>query len=126
MKIEEIMHDFRKLNVWKDSVDLCSDLYKLHPLLPHNLKLSLWDQLFRSAISIPSNIAEGAGRGSQKGFTQFLKIAIGSSYELETQLIILNNLNLIDSKILNELVEKTQYLQRRIYSLINSINQKER
>jgi len=80
-----LSHDYEKLDVWKRSSQLAVEIYKITK--PYN-DFGFRDQIRRSAISIPSNIAEGAGRDSTKEFTRFLKIAKGSSFELRTQLLI--------------------------------------
>lgn len=89
-------HNFKELLVWKKSIDLVKSVYLLTSALPSEEKFGLISQMNRSSVSIPSNIAEGSGRTSNKEFLYFLNIAISSSYELETQLIISNQLFLID------------------------------
>ena len=83
-------HNFKELLVWKKSIDLVKSVYQLTSSLPTEEKFGLISQMNRSSVSIPSNIAEGSGRTSSKEFLYFLNIAISSSYELETQLIISN------------------------------------
>lgn len=75
-------HNFRKLEIWRLSMDLVKQVYALSKNLPESEKFGLISQVQRCAISIPSNIAEGSGRTSNKEFNHFLKIAISSSYEL--------------------------------------------
>jgi len=82
------MHNFKDLEVWQKSIVLCKQIYQFGEQIPKDQKYSLTDQIQRCAISIPSNIAEGAGRGTKKSFAHFIQIAIGSSFELETQLIL--------------------------------------
>lgn len=86
------MHNFRELNIWKKSLDLSVDVYRITEEFPVVEKYNLISQIVRSAVSIPSNIAEGSGRGTNKDFCRFLNIALGSAYELETQLTISNKL----------------------------------
>ena len=85
-------HNFRELKIWKESMNLVKQVYTLSTELPVNEKFGLISQIQRCAISIPSNIAEGSGRSSEKEFLHFLNISISSSYELETQLILLEEL----------------------------------
>jgi len=92
------MINFRTLNIWKDSINIAKKVYHLAELLPLEEKYGLRSQISRAAISIPSNIAEGCSRNSQIDFKRFLEIALGSSYELETQLIIIDELLLISKK----------------------------
>lgn len=99
-------HNFKELLVWKKSIDLVKSVYLLTSTLPSEEKFGLISQMNRSSVSIPSNIAEGSGRTSNKEFLFFLNIAISSSYELETQLIISNQLFLIDvDNILSQISE---------------------
>ena len=91
------MNDYKKLEVWKESVNLVTEIYFLTNNFPEREKFGFINQINRSAVSIPSNIAEGAGRISKNEFVQFLGYAIASSYELETQLIIAFNLKFIST-----------------------------
>ena len=80
------MNNFRKLKIWKRSISLATDVYDITNQFPKSELYGITSQVRRSVVSISSNIAEGAGRQSQKEFIQFLNIAKGSCYELETQL----------------------------------------
>ena len=86
-----MLTSFKELIVWQKSMELAMEVYKISKELPHEEMYSLSSQIKRSAISIPSNIAEGHKRGT-KDFVRFLIIAYGSSAELETQLILCNSL----------------------------------
>ena len=88
----------KDLDVWNRSVDLVLKIYELTKELPENEKFGLISQIKRSAISIPSNIAEGAGRSSTKEFVRFIDIANGSLSELETQLIIIEKLDFCEAQ----------------------------
>lgn len=85
------MHQYKKLDVWKKSIELAVEIYAYTKNFPSEEKFGLTSQIRRSVISIPSNIAEGAGRKSNKEFCQFLNIVYGSSCELDTQLLISMN-----------------------------------
>jgi len=87
------MKDHKDLDVWKVSVDLVLEVYNLTRNFPKEEMYGLTNQIRRCAVSIPSNISEGAARNTEKEFVQFLYIALGSASELETQLIIANKLN---------------------------------
>ena len=87
------MHKYKELKLWQKSIGLVTSVYLLTRSFPQFENFGLVSQINRSAVSIPSNIAEGAGRNSDKEFIHFLSIAQASSYELETQLIISKNLN---------------------------------
>ena len=79
---------YQKLIVWQKAMDLTQETYKLVKLLPAEERYSLSDEMRRAAVSVPSNIAEGHGRHTEKEFKQFLSIAKGSVFELETQFLI--------------------------------------
>jgi four helix bundle protein len=85
-------HNFRELIIWKESMSLVKKIYILTSQLPSDERFGLVSQINRSCISIPSNIAEGSGRTTEKEFSRFLEIAMSSSYELETQLFIISEL----------------------------------
>ena len=89
--------DYKQLQVWQKGMDLTEEVYRLVKQLPREETFALSDQLRRAAVSVPSNIAEGHGRGTDKEFIKFLTIARGSLLEVETQLLICNRMNLISS-----------------------------
>jgi four helix bundle protein len=97
--------DHKKLNAWKDSIDLVAKVYEITMTFPKNEEYGITSQIRRSAISVPSNISEGAGRDSKKEYVRFLNISIGSLSELETQMIIAQRLKYIDeSSIFDEII----------------------
>lgn len=110
------MHDFRKLNIWNDAMDLAVNVYQLTNELPSEEIYNLSHQIKKSAVSIPSNIAEGAGRNSNNEFNQFLGFATGSSYELETQVLLSERLNFLSKEEVNPIIEELHSLQKRIYN----------
>jgi len=114
-------HNFRKLDIWKDSISLASDVIKATRNLPDIEKFGLISQMNRSAVSIPSNIAEGTARKSNKSFVNFLEISLGSGFELESQLIISNNVNYIKQSEFEDLIRKSQSLQNRIFTFIEKL-----
>lgn len=103
------MHNIKELKIWNKAMDLVVNVYKSLTGFPADEKYGLISQIKRSAVSIPSNISEGAGRNSDKEFLYFLSVAHGSSYELQTQLLLAQRLELINNddfeKLLNELTE---------------------
>ena len=119
-KIEN-MHKLEDLKVWNKAMNVAVETYKLSADFPIGEKYGLISQIRRSAVSIPSNIAEGAGRNSKGEFKQFLGIANGSLFELYTQLKLSYKLNLVSvdkiKPILNEVIE----IQKMNYSLIKSL-----
>ena len=102
-------------------MELVDDVYTFVEAFPNNEKYGLRSQITRSAVSIPSNIAEGASRSSEKDFARFFEIALGSAFELETQIIIASRRKYISEGILEETVKKLSSLQKRIYGLRRKI-----
>lgn len=95
------LSNYKELIVWQKSMKLTSEVYRIASMISNSEQWGMVMQLKRSAISIPSNIAEGYGRSSQKSFANFLKIARGSLFELETQLLLTVNLGFINESILS-------------------------
>ncbi len=110
------MHKIENLKIWKKAIELAKSIYLLALELPIEEKYGLISQIKRCSVSIPSNIAEGAGRNSQKEFKHFLSIANGSAYELQTQLILLIELNLIKKEKVEPVVEVCIEIQKMNYS----------
>ena len=115
------MHNYKELRVWKQAIVLATDVYKIAEGFPKEEKYGLTSQIQRSVVSIPSNIAEGAGRNGGKEFKLFLGYSAGSSCELETQLIIAKELNYITEDCANDLILKVNDVQKMIYGLLKSL-----
>ncbi|MBD3750302.1 MAG: four helix bundle protein [Sphingobacteriales bacterium] len=115
------MHNFKDLKVWQKAIDLAVDICETMSSYPNEEKYGLVSQMKRCSVSIPSNIAEGSGRGSDKEFNHFLNISQGSVFELETQLIISNRLALLDDNSASDLIAKTSEIQKMVFSLGNKI-----
>ncbi|GAB4284964.1 MAG: four helix bundle protein [Marinilabiliales bacterium] len=115
------MRTHKDLDAWKKSIELVTDIYKLTNNFPKSEQYGLISQIRRSAISVSSNIAEGAGRQHNKEFIQFLYISLGSLSELETQLIISVNLKYINNKDFIDLNEKMKDIRNLINGLIRYI-----
>ncbi len=114
--------DHRNLNVWVDAVDLATEVYNLTTKLPVEEKYGLCSQMRRAAVSIASNIAEGAARGSRKDYIRYLYFSSGSASELNTQLIILKNIGIIsEDKRLIEIHEKLNSVIQMIHGLIRAL-----
>lgn len=116
------MKTHKDLDVWRESIDLVASIYKITSSFPKEELYGLISQIRRSAVSIPSNIAEGAARQTDKEFRQFLYIALGSGAELETQLIISEMLGYATEEITQELIAKINSISRMIQGLIKYIN----
>mgnify|MGYP003431064885 len=115
------MHNFEKLIFWQKSIELSKEVYIVCADLPKDEKFGLISQIKRSVISIPSNIAEGAGRNNNNEFFHFLGIANASSFELQTQLILTRELNLLDAEKAKSLISKLNEIQRMIYTFKSNL-----
>ena len=112
-------HNFIELKIWQDSMSLVKVVYEITSKLPIEERFGFVSQLNRCSVSIPSNIAEGSGRSSEKEFVRFLEIAISSSYELETQLILINEIFGLEVK---NVLEDLTNLQIKIGAFKRKIN----
>ena len=110
----------KDLDVWKLAIELARDVYDLTKILPKNEMFDITSQMRRAAVSIASNIAEGAARQTKKEFSQFLHIASGSASEIDTIIEILRVTNLCQPPELNKLQEKNT----RISKMLNGLNRK--
>jgi four helix bundle protein len=111
------MDNFRNLIVWKRSVALATNIYKMTMNFPKVESYGLTAQIRRSSVSISSNIAEGAGRKSKRSFAHFLGISYGSACELETQLLIARNLEYLNEKEFRLLYTELDEIQKMLYTL---------
>jgi len=118
------MHNFRKLNIWLDAIVLAKEVYKVTSNYPKEEKFGLVSQINRCSVSVPSNIAEGSSRSSNKEFSYFIKVALGSLFELETQLILSNEFGILDSQDLDKLIDKIIKLQKMLTKFLTSLEQK--
>ena len=118
------MSSYRELKVWQKSVDLAKDVYELTRLFPKSQQFSLVQQMERSAVSIASNIAEGSGRNGTQEFIQYIGIACGSLYELQTQLIIANKIGFVEKANLDKQINETEEISRMLNGLKLSLKQK--
>jgi len=111
-------YDYKNLDVWKRSMDLVEHVYEITKALPKEETYALTDQLKRAAVSIPSNIAEGQKRSGTKETIQFSYIALGSTAEVETQLIIISRLYKIDVR---SLLDECEIISRMLTALTKSL-----
>jgi four helix bundle protein len=110
-------HEYRKLKIWQKSIDLSVLIYKTTGQFPKDEIYALVSQLKRAVVSIPSNIAEGSGRNTDKEFIQFLFIAYGSSCELDTQIELSKRLNFISEEEYNSITSEINEIQKMIFKL---------
>ena len=109
------MHNFKELRIWQDSMDIVEDIYKRIGNFPKNEQFGLVSQMNRCSVSIPSNIAEGSGRESNKDFRRFLSISLSSAFELETQLIIASRIGFLKKDDFERIIEKLNKVQKMIF-----------
>jgi len=118
------MQAYRELTVWQRSIELVEEVYRIIEKLPSAERFALADQIKRSAVSIPSNIAEGRGRNTERDFVRFLSIANGSAFELETQLIICLRLGYVDEETCKKAFQLCDEVCRMLNSLIKKLKAK--
>jgi four helix bundle protein len=111
----------KDLDVWKIAIDFVTTIYETTSLFPKEEIYGLTSQIRRSAVSIPSNIAEGAGRKSKTEFKQFLYIALASAAELETQIIIAKNLKYLQEDKYENMLKELNTIAKMLQGLIKSI-----
>jgi len=116
------MKNFKELKVWQKGVDIAITSYKLVETFPNTERYSLSQQITRAAVSIPSNIAEGSSRSSEKEYAGFLEISLGSSFELETQYPIAKKLNFGNQELLVEGLQMPDEEQKMTMAFINKLN----
>ena len=117
----EKIKNFQDLRIWQKGIEVVKDIYILTKKFPKEELYGLTSQMRRSAVSIPSNIAEGFRRYHNKEYKQFLYIAMGSCAELETQIIIANELDYLNDTYKIEIIEKLTYICRMINQLIKKL-----
>ncbi|RIH64104.1 four helix bundle protein [Mariniphaga sediminis] len=115
------MNKFKELKVWQKAIQLVTKIYSRTSNFPKEEMYGIVSQIRRCAVSIPSNIAEGAGRGGKKEFSHFLDIARGSSFELETQLIISKELGFLNQFNFDNLYSELDEIQKMITGLQKSM-----
>lgn len=115
------INSYKDLKVWNKAMDLTTMVYDALKTFPPKEEYGLSSQMRRSSVSIPSNIAEGYGRNSTLDYCRFLQIALGSAYELETQVELARRLDYVDNDTANKLATQLTEVGRMLNSLINKI-----
>ena len=116
------MRNFKELKIWQKGFEIAVNTYKLIESFPSSQKFSLTQQATRAAVSIPSNIAEGSSRTSEKDYKRFIEISLGSSFELETQLLIAKAVNFGDGTIINNTLKKIDEEQKMLIAFANKLS----
>lgn len=117
------MKTFRDLLIWQKGMDLVTHTYTVTANFPKDEQFGLTSQIRRCAISIPSNVAEGFGRGTNKDYYRFLTISIGSLFEFQTQIEIAYNLKYISETEFNTIFENSRELERMFSSFMNKVKE---
>ena len=120
-----MLQSYRDLLVWKKAIQLTIDCYSFSDSFPRSETYGLTSQLRRASVSVPSNIAEGYGRGSRKEYLRFLWISQGSLKELETQILIAKSLGFVRPEAADELLIETETTGKMLGSLIRSLSRNE-
>jgi four helix bundle protein len=116
-----LRHNFKKMKIWLNAMDLCKSIFNLIENFPKEEVYGLKSQIGRCVVSIPSNIAEGSSRSSNKDFSRFLEMSLGSIYELQTQLILANYKGFVLDDQLQKIELQIEELQKMISGFQNSL-----
>lgn len=122
--MQKVISSYQQLEIWQKSIILATKIHQISSSFPKTEIFSLTNQVRRAAICIPSNIAEGWGRKHAREFIQFLRIACSSLLELETQLIVAQNLGYLEHQLLDALLLRTQEVNKMINTMISGLEQK--
>jgi four helix bundle protein len=115
------MKNFKNLKVWQKGMEVVKKTYDLAKCLPPEERFGLKVQICKSAVSIPSNIAEGSAKTSKKDYKNYLEISLGSSYELETEVLIIEMLQFGDKELIKNLLKDVDEEQKMLQSFIKTI-----
>jgi four helix bundle protein len=126
VEIFAVIASYRDLKVWQEAMALAEGAYHLTAILPKTRANALAEQMCRSAISVPANIAEGYGRESTRSYIQFLRIARGSLNELETQILLAQRLRFVDFTQTAVLLASVEATSKMLNGLIRSLREKNR
>ena len=119
------IHNFRELVAWQKAMQLTKEVYLLTNAFPASERYGLTYQIQRAVVSIPSNIAEGAGRPTEKELVHFLSFALGSAYELETELLLAGEFGYINAEQSEQINTEVVEVQKLVYSLMRKFNSSE-
>jgi four helix bundle protein len=116
------MRNFKQLKIWQKGFDIAVNSFKLTSTFPKEEKYGLTSQITRSAVSIPSNVAEGSSRKSNKDYFRFVEISLGSSFELETQLLIAKAVNVGQEELRDFILKDIDEEQKMLMGFMNKLN----
>jgi four helix bundle protein len=115
------MHNYKNLRIWTEAMDAATDVYKISINFPKEEIYGLTSQIRRAAVSVPSNIAEGSGRSTDKDFKNFLSFSLGSAFEISTQIELALRLEYCSEKEVDQLLIKMESLQKQINAFRNKL-----
>ena len=115
------MHNYRELKIWQRSMDFVVKVYEVSVKFPSEEKFGLTSQLRRSAVSVPSNISEGAGRGTNRQFRRFLEFSMGSINEAQTQIELAGRVQYLKNEIADSLIDEAVQIYKMILGFYNSL-----
>jgi four helix bundle protein len=116
------MKNFKELRIWQKGMDIAVNCFKLVEGFPKEEKFGLSNQITKCGVSIPSNIAEGSSRSSEKDYKRFVEISLGSAYELETQLLIAQRVSFGNQELLNSTLADVNDEQKMLMGFGNKLN----
>lgn len=116
------MADYKALQVWQKSTNFCVAIYKITNSFPQNEQFGIISQLRRASLSIPSNIAEGSKRSTDKSYASFLRISLGSGAEIETQLYIAKELKYLSENDYSKLISDLTEIMKMLVSFIKKVS----
>jgi four helix bundle protein len=116
------MRNFKQLKIWQRGFDIAVKSFKLTSTFPKEEKYGISSQITKAGVSIPSNIAEGSSRKSEKDYSRFIEISLGSAFELETQLLISQAVNFGDQTLCKEILKDIDEEQKMLISFMNKLN----
>jgi len=116
------MRNFKELKIWQKGFQIAVNCFKLTGSFPKEEKYGITSQITKAAVSIPSNITEGSSRSSEKDYNRFIEISLGSTFELETQLLIAEAVNYGDKQLRSEILKDIDEEQKMLISFMNKLN----
>ena len=116
------MRNFKELKIWQKGFQIAINSFKLTSTFPKEEKYGITSQITKAAVSIPSNISEGSSRSSEKDYNRFVEISLGSTFELETQLLIAEAVNYGYKELRNEMLKDIDEEQKMLFSFMNKLN----
>jgi len=116
------MRNFKELKIWQKGFQIAVNSFKLTSTFPKEEKYGIISQITKAAVSIPSNIAEGSSRSSEKDYNRFIEISLGSTFELETQLLVAESVRYGEKELRNEMLKDIDEEQKMLISFMNKLN----